>query len=98
MNRIPDQSLVAEGPPNGLDHVTATRASDGGYALLYFPTGKAAKIALNKLKRGKAKASWFDPRTGGFTAVGEFETTGAVEFVPPSSGVDNDWILVLEAV
>ena len=91
--RVPDQSLVADGPERGLDHIAATRASDGSYAMVYFPTGKPAKIALNKLAGEKIRAWWFDPRTGGARSAGELERKGAIEFTPPSA---DDWVLVLD--
>jgi hypothetical protein len=42
------------------------------------------------------RASWYDPRTGKSTPIGEFAKTAVREFKPPSSGENNDWILVLD--
>jgi hypothetical protein len=39
---------------------------------------------------------WFDPRTGKSTSAGQITREGKREFTPPSSGIGNDWILVLD--
>ncbi|MBM3862089.1 MAG: hypothetical protein FJ395_20890, partial [Verrucomicrobia bacterium] len=43
-------------------------------------------------------ASWFDPRTGKTTVIGEFAIAGEREFTPPTSGENNDWVLVLDDI
>ena len=93
---VPDQSVVAEGPSDPLDYVAATRSSDGSYAMLYFPTGKPAMVRMDKLSGGKVLAWWFDPREGKAAQIGVFPNSGTKQFVPPSSGQDNDWVLVLD--
>jgi hypothetical protein len=46
---------------------------------------------------GKAiRAWWYDPRTGVAKAIGRFPKTATREFKPPSSGENNDWVLVLD--
>jgi len=41
------------------------------------------------------KAFWYNPREGKTEEIGEFENKGFHTFTPPSSGKDNDWLLVL---
>ncbi len=96
-DRLPDTSLVV--PPNatGPDYVAACRAPDGRYALVYFPSGKAATIRTFLLKGPKLAAQWFNPRTGErrdgpSVEIAPWKTT---EFKPPVA--DHDWVLVLEA-
>jgi len=96
LTRVPDQSLVVAGPGAPLDHVAATRSSDGSYAMLYFPTGKPATIRMDGVSGGKIRTWWFDPREGKVTEAGMFASSGVKEFTPPSSGENNDWVLVLD--
>jgi hypothetical protein len=53
---------------------------------------------MDKITGAKVKASWFNPRNGETTAIGEFANTGEREFTPPTSGENNDWVLVLDDV
>jgi len=96
LNRIPDQSVIASSPGSGIDHICATRASDGSYALIYLPTGRKVTIKMDKVSGEKAKACWFDPRTGKMNEIGRFPCSGTREFKPPSQGASNDWVLVLD--
>ena len=97
LDRIPDQTIIAAGQSGGLEHIQATRASDGTWALVYLPAGKPVTIAMDKLAGLKVEASWFDPRTGETKSIGTFPNSGNHEFTPPTSGEDNDWVLVLES-
>jgi hypothetical protein len=53
---------------------------------------------MDAIKGARAKAWWFDPRTGQAEAIGEFETRGERRFVPPQPGELLDWVLVLDDV
>jgi hypothetical protein len=97
LDRIPDQSLIAGGQGVGLEHAQATRSNDGAWAMVYLPTGKPVTIAMDKLAGLKVEASWFDPRTGETKSIGTFPNSGNREFTPPTSGENNDWVLVLES-
>ncbi len=96
LTRVPDQTVVAEGPSDSLDYVAATRSSDGSYAMLYFPTGEPATVRMDKISGGKVRAWWFDPREGKATEIGVFPNSGTKQFIPPSNGQDNDWVLVVD--
>jgi hypothetical protein len=93
---VPDQSLIARGQGEGEDHVQAARAEDGGFILAYLTFGNPVSIHLDRLSGTRVKAQWYDPRKGGFHHVGEFVNAGIGEFLPPSSGPQDDWVLVLE--
>ena len=41
-------------------------------------------------------ATWYDPRQGISHRIGELPNAGISEFVPPSSGRGNDWVLILD--
>jgi hypothetical protein len=53
-------------------------------------------IHMNKIAGKNVKAQWYDPREGTWREIGSFTNTGTREFVPPSTGEQNDWVLVLE--
>ncbi|MBM3497928.1 MAG: DUF4038 domain-containing protein, partial [Armatimonadetes bacterium] len=93
--RLPDQALIVGDPGEGLDHLQATRASDGSYAFVYLPTGRPVTVRLSRLA-GELRASWFDPRTGASQAIGLYPNTTDRTFTPPSSGRGHDWVLVLD--
>ena len=96
LSRVPDQSLIVSDPGGGIRHVQATRASDGTYAWIYLPTGGSVVVNLERLA-DPGTASWFDPRTGQSTPIGEFANRGTREFDAPGEVASgNDWVLVLD--
>lgn len=94
--RVPDQSLLASPEGSGPDHVQATRASDGSYALIYAASGAPFTVRLDKLAGPDLRAWWFDPRTGRAQEFGTFAATATREFAPPARGKNSDWVLVLD--
>ena len=94
--RVPDQSVIASDPGTGAGHLQATRDSNGSYAFIYTPLGKTFKVHMEKISGPQVKASWYDPRTGKWQAIGQFANQGEREFTPPSNGEGNDWVLVLD--
>ncbi len=95
--RIPDQSLLAAQPGEKYDYQLATRGNS--YAMVYTYNGKEISVNLGKTERSRVKASWFNPRDGSFTEIGEFANTGIRSFDPPGEPADgNDWVLVLDSV
>ena len=51
---------------------------------------------MTKIKCRQAIAYWFNPRHGASTEIGAYPCSGTREFSPPSEGVDQDWVLVLD--
>lgn len=97
LNRIPDQSVIASAAGSGKVHIRAIRASDGSYAMVYIPTGGAVTIEMNRISGARVKASWFDPRTGAYTAIGDYPNNGTQVFDSPgAAAIGNDWVLVLD--
>ena len=94
--RIPDQSMLVSDPMATTDRIQATRASDGSYAFVYTASGRAIEVRLEAMSGKAVRAWWYDPRTGAAKEIGRFAKTGTREFKPPTSGVDNDWVLVLD--
>ncbi len=98
LGRIPDQGLLASNPGTGLDHVQATRASNGSYAWIYVPTGGAVAINMGRLAGPAVKASWYSPRDGSYTTIGQANASGTQTFDAPGAiASGNDWVLVLES-
>jgi hypothetical protein len=93
---VPDQSVIAAGQADGEDHIQAARAADGSFLVAYLPTGKPVTIAMDKLSARQIRAQWYDPRQGTWTAIGEYANSGNRKFGAPSTGENNDWVLVLE--
>lgn len=96
LKRIPDQRLLASDSMLGTNHIQATHADDGSYAFIYSAAGQSFKVDMSKLSGQSVVAHWFDPRTGETQAAGNYANEGALEFVPPSSGPENDWVLILD--
>jgi hypothetical protein len=96
LDRVPDQSLLADGDLPALKRVEATRARDGSYAFIYTADGEPFTLQTNKLSGRKLVAWWYDPRTGKAKRSGSLARNKIHEFTPPSSGIGNDWVLVLD--
>jgi hypothetical protein len=93
---IPDQSIVYGNNPKDSTHIRAAVANDGSFLIAYLSVGQPVRVVMNKITGSKVRATWFDPREGTIKLAGEYSNTGFVTFTPPSSGINNDWILVLD--
>jgi hypothetical protein len=102
LTRVPDDTVIVTSsvptsvPGAGTRRFVATRDSDGTYAFVYAPVGRTFSVRMNAIKGPKAKAWWFNPRTGKAEAIGEFATQGERSFTPPDPGELLDWVLVLD--
>jgi hypothetical protein len=94
-SRVPDQGLIPVNPPEGADHMQATRGD--GYAFVYFPQGKPAVVKTGRVVGRELHAWWYDPRSGASTSIGIFRKGNFRLFQPPrANGRGNDWVLVLD--
>lgn len=93
---IPDQSIIYGNNPKDSTHIRAAVASDGSFLIAYLSAGQPVTVVMKKIAGPKAKAFWFDPREGRTKEIGEFESKGFQTFIPPSSGINHDWILVID--
>jgi hypothetical protein len=102
LTRMPDDSVIVTDrvptsvPGAGRYRFAATRDSEGSYAFVHAPVGRAFKVRMDVIKGPAVKAWWFNPRDGKATAIGEFPAAGELEFVPPDPGEMLDWVLVLD--
>lgn len=94
LERVPAQELLPDNPEGG-NYRVATRGER--YAMVYYPNGIRGRVQLGVLPGDKLAASWFNPRTGEFTSIGEVPNEGERVFAPPSAGRGNDWVLVLDS-
>jgi len=93
--RIPDQGLIHGDAGQGGQHLQATRDREGTYGFIYFPTSDLeATIDLGRLKAGKLRAFWFDPRAGVGTPIEQLLKPNPTLFRSPPYGPD--WVLVVE--
>lgn len=94
--RVPDQSLIAGQNGEKYNRLLATRGKD--YAFIYSYTGRNIPVAMGKIEGDKVKASWFNPRDGKTTEIGEFDNKGVHSFDPPGEEKEgNDWVLILDS-
>jgi hypothetical protein len=89
-----------QGKTGEVEYVVAARASDGSFALAYFPTTMTVKLSLATLG-ASPKAQWYDPTNGKSQAIAEIapanSPTPSVTPPPKNAAGDPDWVLVLEA-
>jgi len=93
---IPDQSIIYGKNYKDDNHIRAAVANDGSFLIAYLAVGQPVKIVMKKIKADNVKATWFNPREGATIPAGECPSIGIVNFTPPTSGLNNDWVLVLD--
>jgi hypothetical protein len=96
LDRVPDQGLLSTSDLTDAQRITAIRARDGSFAMIYTAAGKPFGVRLDRLSGTKIVAYWFDPRTGAATPAGEHAIIYQKNFTPPAGGNENDWVLVLD--
>jgi hypothetical protein len=103
LNRVPDDSVIVPDrvptsvPGAGRYRFAATRDAEGTYAMVYVPVNRKFQVRMDVIRGSRATAWWFNPRTGKAALLGQFDTTGQREFVPPNPDDDLDWVLVLDS-
>lgn len=94
-NRQPDNTIILTPQTESKDYAIATKGDR--YALIYLPHGNSVEVSLEKISgTKKIKLIWFNPRTGKKTGIGTKAAKGSFVATPPSSGKNNDWILIME--
>ncbi|WP_432712679.1 glycoside hydrolase family 140 protein [Pedobacter sp.] len=96
-DRVPDQSVIAGENGKQYNRLLATRGKD--YIMVYNYTGRAMNIQMAKLKGEEVKASWYNPRNGETTLIGNISNKGIHEFKPSGTEKNgNDWVLILDQI
>lgn len=96
LKRIPDQTMIISGQGTKGDYVTAFRDSLGSYAMVYLPVGKQFTLNLEFIKGKKFTAWWFNLKSGKSVKAPLKTISNATTFTSPSTGVGNDWVLVVD--
>ena len=102
LQMVPDNEVLAQVYGQRVyghhDHpVRAARGADSSFVIIYSPYGNPIHLMMNRLKAEKVKGYWFNPREGVSIPINVFRNNKDVEvFVPPSSGIRTDWVLVLD--
>lgn len=94
LDRVPDQSLIQENDLVPAERVQATRGND--YLFVYSTVGKPFHVVMGKIQGNELRAYWYNPRNGKSTDIGVVLNKDVREFIPPSSGYGQDWVLVLD--
>jgi hypothetical protein len=89
------QEIILSDNQENEDYIQAAMADDKKFILVYLAKGQTVELDLSQYSKIK-KVSWFNPRDGKLQKGGKVGNQGIVEFTPPSSGIGNDWMLVLE--
>jgi hypothetical protein len=76
------------------DYVTTALASDSSFAVSYLPSKRSITVHLSHLKGRRKKATWFNPRTGQSSHIGNYASERATFNSPDSQ----DWLLVIEEI
>ncbi len=92
--RMPDQTLLPDGPGEGASYAVATRDSAGQSLLVYLPGVRPIRVRLDSLTGDTLRAWWFDPRSGQAQLEADFAAVGERSFTPPAGGPD--WVLVVD--
>jgi hypothetical protein len=95
---VPDQSLFLTSTGTGLQLKVAAKMSDGKKIIAYFPEGGSATISLTPISDSTISVRWFNPKNGVYSTPTTYSKTSSREFTAPSSGEDNDWVLLINSV
>jgi len=99
-DRVPDQSVIAGaagGDGEQYNRLLATRGND--YIFVYTYNGRNIPLKMGVLTGDQVKASWYSPRDGKITPIGNIDNKGTHEFDPPGDVKDgNDWVLTIDKI
>ena len=96
VSRIQDQTLIQEGQGEKGEFIVATRDVLGSYTMVYIPFGKKIIVNTASVKSKKVFVWWLNPRTSDVIRIGKLPKAVKMEFIPPSLGFENDWVLVID--
>jgi len=65
------------------NYATAALSKDGYTMLAYLPSKRQVTIDMSNISGIKAICNWYNPSSGSFIGIGEFETSGNRNFPPP---------------
>lgn len=95
LGRVSAQDFLAGPAEEFNDRRQVTRGD--GYLFVYSTSGNLIQIRMDRLP-ARLSAWWFNPRDGSAIKIGEMKNSDGGEFLPPTRGVGQDWVLVLDDV
>lgn len=95
LKRIPDSAIIIKGQGKKGEHIEAFRGSDNSYAMIYLPVGKTITINTTNMAK-QLEGWWFNPKDNNAQRIDIFAKQNEMNFTPPTTGVGNDWVLVLD--
>lgn len=93
---VPDQSIIYGKNPTTEEHIRAARSREGKWLAIYLSQGQKVNVVMSKIAHAKVKAYWYNPKNGNETSISAFTKKDIQAFVPPTNGIGNDWLLILE--
>jgi len=96
LDRIPDQSIITGGQGEKGEYISAFRDKNNKYALIYLPVGKKIAVNTSFIEGDSIRISWFDPRIGKVGNASHVKKETTMDFVSPTTGLENDWVLIIE--
>ncbi len=86
------------------EHIQACIQKEGKFACVYFPSGGKEHIQIHEMKGKELLLWWFNPRDGQCYSKSNIQTnepeeirlSDVLEVTTPTSGIENDWILVID--
>ncbi|MBL7649861.1 MAG: glycoside hydrolase family 140 protein [Candidatus Hydrogenedentes bacterium] len=101
LTRIPDQSVILSENPGGIEHIRATRdgspgANNATYLMVYFPKHNRATINTALVAGESLQVTWYNPRNGEASKVGEMPNKGTMGLEPPTNAEGEDWVLIVD--
>ena len=93
---VPDQSVIYGKNPKTDMHMRAARSINGEWLVVYLAQGQKVDVVTSKIKNSRIKGYWYNPKNGDKTHINEFVNGDIQAFEPPTSGIGNDWLLILE--
>jgi hypothetical protein len=95
-NHTPDSSIIISGQGLKGEHIEAFRSADNGYAMIYLPVGKSITINTGYMACKEITAWWYNPKDERAKKIGNLERKDRMDFTAPTTGIDNDWVLVID--
>lgn len=96
LSRVPDQAIIVKGQGTKGEYICACRDSLGSNILVYLPVSKTIEINTRAMHSDSVAVSWFNPRNALVVSQGKLKREKYMEFTPPESGINFDWVLVLD--
>jgi Protein of unknown function (DUF4038)/Putative collagen-binding domain of a collagenase len=95
------KTLITAGAGSTSDasYVAAAATPDGAWLVAYVPPAHRGSVTIDRTALGgTARARWYNPTTGAYTAIGSVPNTGTQAFSPPGNNGSgySDWVLVLD--